>query len=396
MGLGANEDGHCSSCDVSHLRPWGSNCLAYKEALVKCSDLMVDSSEYQLYLDLNLLKYAKDLPENVSGSSEDAKLTLPDQVQMLTDINLQQKKQIQSLLHQLADKKKTAPSIPPPPLIDQGQVLQQIVQRLDRLEKNQQGGLPPQLSTPRSGLPYTTASQGQVLTASGAVSTANLPATPGQLPHSAAVTAMGQMADAMEHLSLSIDPSSGRKPGQLLRPEFHCCILEKGMPIKNADAINEYLYGMCLVMQHLVETKGDWMSYFNHYRRVMKFFIGKRYVNAAYIGYDKEVIDCFLKNPSGGFNSSDSLAIPTHFCSANAHEVQNSRSKGQRRQKQSEYRSRTTSANQSQPDDWPEEACYQYNMATCNGSCGKQHVCGRCLIRGHRVNSCRVKLGEKN
>lgn len=106
---------------------------------------------------------------------------------------------------------------------------------------------------------------------------------------------MGQMADAMEQLSLSIDPSSGKKAGQLLRPEYHYCVVEKGMPLKMADAsklsINEYLYGMCLVMQHLIEMKGDWMSYFNHYRRIMKFFVGKRYVNAAYIGYDKEVVD---------------------------------------------------------------------------------------------------------
>lgn len=389
MGLGANEDGHCSTCDVSHLRPWGGNCLAYKEALQKCTDMNTDPSEYKQFLDFNLLKYARDLPENYN---DDDKKPPPDQVKALTDINLQQKKQIQSLLHQLADKKKQVPVIPPP-AVDQGHLLQQIVQRLDRLEQ-QSGGTPaPQVTTTQA-----TGAQAQVLTAIGAVGAAKHSPT-GDQAESAAVTAMGQMADAMEQLSLSIDPSSGKKAGQLLRPEYHYCVLEKGMPLRSADAsklsINEYLYGMCLVMQHLVEVKGDWMSYFSHYRRVMKFFVGKRYVNAAYIGYDKEVVDCFLRNPSRGFNSSDSLAIPTHFCSANEHEVQN-RARGQKRQKPWENKSRNPQATHPQPDDWPEESCYHYNMSSCNGSCGKQHVCGRCLIRGHRINTCRVKIGEKN
>lgn len=396
MGLGSNEDGHCSTCDTSHLRPWGSNCLAYKEALVKCSDLNIDASEYKQYLDLNLVKYAKDLPEN-SGTNLDKKPLPPDQVKTLTDINLQQKKQIQSLLHQLADKTKGAPTPPAPVVIDQGQILQQIVQRLDRLE-NQHLGVAPLPQAPQATPARQPVNQGQMFTASGAVSAANQVSN--QQQDSAAVTAMGQMADAMEQLSLSIDPSSGKKSGQLLRPEYQYCVLEKGMPLKSADAskltINEYLYGMCLVMQHLVESKGEWISYFNHYRRMMKFFVGKRYVNSAYIGYDKEVVDCYLRNPAGGFNPADSLAIPTHFCSANEHEVQNARSRGQKRQKQGDYRSRNSQPGQNPPDDWPEEACYQYNTATCNGSCGKQHICGRCLIRGHRVNSCRVKLGEKN
>lgn len=392
MGLGANEDGHCSSCDVSHLRPWGGNCIAYKDALQKCSDMSTDPSEYKQFLDFNLLKYARDLPENASAKAEEKKPS-PEQLQALTDVNLQQKKQIQSLLHQLADtKKKIIPPSPPPAIIDQGQVLQQFVQRLDRLENQQQVN---------PGLHANPVSQGHVLTAGGAVSAASQSlSSSGHQADSAAVAAIGQMADAMEHLSLSIDPSSGKKAGQLLRPEFQYCVLERGMPIKNADAskltINEYLYGMCLVMQHLVEVNGDWKSYFSHYRRVMKFFVGKRYINAAYIGYDKEVVDCFLKNPSGGFNSSDSLAIPTHFCSANEHELQNARAKGQRRQKQWDNKMKSASPPQNQPDDWPEDVCYLYNVSTCNGSCGKQHNCGRCSIRGHRMSNCRVKLSEKN
>lgn len=58
----------------------------------------------------------------------------------------------------------------------------------------------------------------------------------------------------------------------------------------------------------------------------MKFFIGKRNVNAAYKVYDKEVIDSYLKQLSAGFNSADNPAIPTHFCSANEHDTENARS----------------------------------------------------------------------
>lgn len=64
MGLGANEDGRCSGCESDHLRPWGTLCLAYKYAIQKCADLNFDQSEYRQYLDLNLVRRAKDLPEN--------------------------------------------------------------------------------------------------------------------------------------------------------------------------------------------------------------------------------------------------------------------------------------------------------------------------------------------
>lgn len=62
MGLGANEDGHCSGCDSDHLRPWGTQCLAYKDAIKKCEELNLDPSGYKQYLDLNTVRRAKDLP----------------------------------------------------------------------------------------------------------------------------------------------------------------------------------------------------------------------------------------------------------------------------------------------------------------------------------------------
>lgn len=169
------------------------------------------------------------------------------------------------------------------------------------------------------------------------------------------------------------------------------------MTLRQADAskptINEYLYGICLVMSHLVDTNGDWKSYLHHYKRVMKFFVGKKYVNAAYIAYDKEVVDSYLRDPASGFNASDSLAIPTHFCSANEHDTQNFKNKNQRRNRQDKNRSGQLP--QSQWDDWPEDSCYLYNVSSCNGSCGKQHICGKCLLRGHKSFNCRVK-NEKN
>lgn len=155
-------------------------------------------------------------------------------------------------------------------------MLQQIIDRLDRLESNQGGQSP------------------NVLAASNAVNATRHTSTV-QAMDSPAIAAMGQMADAMAQLSISIDPSSARKAGQLLRPDYHYCVLEKGLPLKSVDAskltINEYLYRMCLVLEHLIENEGDWRSYFQHYKRVMRFFVGKKYVNAAYVSYDKEVVN---------------------------------------------------------------------------------------------------------
>lgn len=377
MGLGAHEDGHCSGCDTDHLRPWGTQCLAVKAALQQCKELNIDESEYKAYLDLDVLRYAKDLPPGVGKQDNDDEVPdIPaadyqEQIRRLTNINLQQKSRIDSLLG-------SAP-VAPPPQVDQTKILQQIMHRLDRLESTpaQPPGVPP----------------GKGYTAAGASRAAASKSNPDP-----AVAAMGQMADAMAQLSISIDPSCSVKSGQLLRPDYQYCVLEKGMPLKSADAskmtINEYLYGMCLVLDHLITIDGDWRSYFDHYKRIMRFFVGKKYVNSAYVSYDKEVVDSYLKCPSQGFNSSDSLAIPTHFCSANEHETQNARSSrgGMRRSYRNENKQRTTPT---PPEDWPEDVCYVYNSAFCNGSCNKQHVCGRCQIRGHKIASCRVKI-EKN
>lgn len=372
MGLGAHEDGHCSTCDIAHLRPWGNQCVAYKSAIEKCTELNIDESESKKYLDANLLRFAKDLPP--SGVKHDERAA--DEIKQLKDINRQQKDQIEALMDQMSGMK----SLPPPP--DHSNILQQIVQRLYRLEHNQ---TPPLQNTAFSAA-------GAVKTGQAAVS-APVSGSPDM-----AATAMGQMAAAMAQLSISIDPSSAKPQGQLLRPEYHVCVIERGMPIKQSDAskltINEYLYGTCLVMCHLVETNGDWKSYMQHFKRIMKFFVGKKYINAAYIAYDKEVVDSYLKEPSLGFNASDSLAVPTHFCSANEHDTQNYRNRAQKRIRPQNQKGNTPM--QSQPEDWPEEACFLYNTSFCNGACGKQHVCGKCLLRGHRVATCHVKSMEKN
>lgn len=387
MGLGAHEDGHCSGCDTDHLRPWGTQCLAVKAALQQCKDLNIEESEYKAYLDLDVLRYAKDLPPltgagGVKLSDDTSKISAADyedQIKKLTDINLQQKSRIDALL----DAKASPPAGIIPhisPSSDQTKILQQIMQRLDRLESG-----PPAHSSSRSGPTPTK------FTAAGAARAAGPNPDP-------AVAAMGQMADAMAQLSISIDPSCQVKAGQLLRPEYQYCVLEKGVPLKSADAskltINEYLYGMCLVLDHLIVTDGDWKSYFEHYKRLMRFFIGKKYVNSAYVSYDKEVVDSYLKAPSRGFNSADSLAIPTHFCSANEHETQNLRNNraGQKRGRNYDNKGKNTAT---VPEDWPEDVCFTYNSSFCNGMCNKQHVCGRCQIRGHKISACRVKL-EKN
>lgn len=105
MGLGANEDGQCSMCDAAHLRPWGNGCLAYKGALEKCKDLNIDPSEYKLYLDFNLVRFAKDLPKPSDSTGVDVKdegveELYKEQIKQLTKINLQQKAQIVDLLQQ--------------------------------------------------------------------------------------------------------------------------------------------------------------------------------------------------------------------------------------------------------------------------------------------------------
>lgn len=422
MGLGANEDGLCSSCEVAHLRPWGTQCLAYKGAVLKCQELNIDISEYKHYLDLNLVRYSKDLPkipETGAGDKtgqvkdEDIEDLYRQQIKQLTEVNLQQKAQIDALVQQqqLQPSPPTKVYTPPKQPTDQSHVLQQIWDRLQKLESGNANPLPApghgagvlSAGQPTSSRQATGASSAGLSLqgpGTGVLSAASAVGSASKMSDSPAVAAMGQMAEAMAQLSLSIDPSSGSKSGQLLRPEYHLCVVETGMPLKSADAsklsINEYLYGMCLVLEYLVDVEGNWKSYLAHYKRMMKFCVGKKYVNSAYISYDKEVIDCYLKHPGAGFNSSDSLAIPPHFCSANEHETynaRNTRGSGRRgRRGDSNVRGSTSS---NIPEDRPEEECYVYNSLFCVGNCNKQHVCAKCRMRGHKIGTCRVNT-EKN
>lgn len=125
MGLGTNEDGHCSSCDSDHLRPWGTQCLAYKNALEKCNELNLDPGEYK--------HRAKDIQEPSGGSNlghDVADKKHLDQIKHLTEINLKQKAHIQSLVNKMNDM---TPQIPQQQ--DQGPLLQQIIDRLDRFNE---------------------------------------------------------------------------------------------------------------------------------------------------------------------------------------------------------------------------------------------------------------------
>lgn len=85
-----------------------------------------------------MVRCAKDLPlsksdntgnVSVHDNSDDKDDKSLVQIKRLTDINLKQKAQIQSLVHKLNDANQQ-----PPQRHDQSVLLQQIVDRLDRLE----------------------------------------------------------------------------------------------------------------------------------------------------------------------------------------------------------------------------------------------------------------------
>ena len=214
----------------------------------------------------------------------------------------------------------------------------------------------------------------------------------------------GPLTKVLQQLSVAIDPTpQSSTKGLLLRPEYYIQHKDKGVAVKNLDhsklTFKELMSGMGRVMLHLAKTGGELISYIEHFNYLVRQAGVHNFTDAAYVSYDRHVVDQYINGDSKSFNAGDLFGVALHFHAGNLASARPSfvrgRGRGYRRGGyrqqgwQESDKDRDNDRNQHQPpslEGFPEDVCYGYNYRSCSGKCSKSHVCRLC--RGlHKATS---------
>ena len=152
--------------------------------------------------------------------------------------------------------------------------------------------------------------------------------------------------------------------------------------------------GLCHTWRKLVAM--SIFSYIDHF----SFFNGKAGVNAfldaAFVGYDRHIVDQFINGESEGFVAGDLFGVALHFQPGNVLEpkvpFKSNRGIGFHRGgrpgwfDQDQDRDPKDLPQTPTPRGFPDDVCYKFNYRICTGKCSKLHVCRIC--RGnHKASS---------
>ena len=219
----------------------------------------------------------------------------------------------------------------------------------------------------------------------------------------------GPLTSALRQLSQAIDPSPVSNKGIVYRPEYYIQHVDRGTQVKMLDhtklTFKELISGMGRVMQYLLDTGGDLAGYIGHFNFVSDQAYQHNFVDQAFVGYDRFVVDKFIKLESSNkspkvFSVGDVLGVASHFHAGN---MQPSQRKGPTQYRGSrggryQYR-RYNDYNQERsreykesgvPEGFPEEICYAWNYKSCSGKCSKKHECRVCGS-DHKASACQSK-----
>lgn len=210
-------------------------------------------------------------------------------------------------------------------------------------------------------------------------------------PTCASTVATGQLSDALRQLSLVVENTPDKIEGMLYRPEWYAQRKLKDMPMKSLDysklSLNELHYGMTCVLEYLLQSGNkSWPSYIQHMKYVSRQASSNNYVDQAFCGYDRMVIDKYLEDTSQGFQAGDIISVSSNFHAANfrREQVKPVLKKARRGQKNRYEGEEPVEV----PESWPSDICYYYNRRSCYGRCNRSHICHKC--RGnHRDLECK-------
>ena len=138
----------------------------------------------------------------------------------------------------------------------------------------------------------------------------------------------GPLTQVLKQLSIAIDPTPQMSTkGLLLRPEYYIQHVDKGVSVKSLDhtklTFKELISGMGRVMLHLTATGGDLNSYVRHFNFVAKQAASHSFTDAAYISYDRYVVDqviagsLYPDQPAPTFVAGDLLGVASCFHAGN-------------------------------------------------------------------------------
>ena len=231
----------------------------------------------------------------------------------------------------------------------------------------------------------------------------------------AAELAGGPLTSALRQLSQAIDPSPVSKKGMVYRPEYYIQHIDRGVQVKSLDhtklTFKELVSGMGRVMQHLFDNGGDLAGYLGHFNFIAEQAHQHNFVDMAFVGYDRFVVDKYIKLESSNkfplvFSVGDVLGVSSHFHAGNFQSTQKKSTgsfRGSRGGGRYPYRrygdySQDKSRDVKEatvPEGFPEEICYAWNYKNCSGKCFKKHECRVCGS-DHKAINCQSKTGSSD
>ena len=239
------------------------------------------------------------------------------------------------------------------------------------------------------------------------LSTASTSGAPGQVPSTPLSPTMSTSAPAdiltaplttaLNQLSLAIEPSvSTSTKGITLRPEYYVQHVDLGTPIKSVDhtklSYRELVSGMGRVLSHLCSVGGDAAGYLEHFNFLTSQAAKHSFVDSAFVGYDRFIVDKVIRGGSKTFIAGDTVGVSTHFHAGNFVYDRKPAGKGRGRGRRSNFgdQDRDTRV----PDGFPDDICYGFNYRSCSGKCSKQHICRLCK-KDHKASACPDKSDKK-
>ena len=196
------------------------------------------------------------------------------------------------------------------------QVLQQIMNRLDRLE------LQPKAIPPSPSLQPAAPGFQPTLAGSTAGPPGGHSAPAGLLGHQPPAGLLGQhstgppppsamvseVTDALSRISVAIDPSGSEVKGITLRPEYWVQHDRQGVPVRALNharlTIPELMYGMFRVMSAVTDPSQK-AAYEAHYKFLSECIIQDLYPARAYVNYDREVTNKIINGELSEYPACD-------------------------------------------------------------------------------------------
>lgn len=299
----------------------------------------------------------------LANGLDEKKPEILDKVKSLMDTNLQQRKQIQSLLHQLAEKKKNLPQNLP--AVNQGQMIQQIAQRLDKVENqaNQDA---------RSDVFMRIMDRLDSLESKQH----SHPAGPkAETKGNPSLSDLTQLLDSIHQLSLSVGSDSTQPKGMDLKPEYYVHVLAKGGNVNNMSLLTnkpeELMYGMIGLFDNLLATGGDAMGYFKRLNFVSRRLMERNFTVSVCAKYDKHVVEQVITGKTR-FSDFNPVAAGL-FLHGGATTVKSDQSCPQQQWGPKKLPARQTQLHNCNrentpaymPEWWPAEICFLFNARSC-------------------------------